>query len=163
MSSLSDQLRVMKVSAIEGMQLKLEDKEDTIIQQSKYFWGIYYYFFKLKKKLFFIDAEIETLLANKRLELKVKKLEEVILALRDELATECVERQELISSKATLQVKLSLAEEKLHSEVRSLENKVAVLEDELRVKSAEAMLKAGCKCRLLLAVSDGELADEGNK
>ncbi len=105
----------------------------------------------------------KTLLANTRLELKVKKLEEENLALRDELATECVERQELISSMATLQVKLSLAEEKLHSEVTSLQNKVAVLEDELRVKSAEAMLKAGCKCRLLLAVSDGELADEGNK
>jgi hypothetical protein len=78
---------------------------------------------KLKKKIFFIDAEIErlmadyktiadywqkesekTLLANTRLELKVKKLEEENLALRDELATECVERQELISSKATLQV-----------------------------------------------------------
>jgi len=46
---LGDELRVkssQKVSAIEGMKLKLADKEDTIIQQSKYFWGIYYYFFK---------------------------------------------------------------------------------------------------------------------
>ncbi len=40
------------------------------------------------------------MLANTRLELKVKKLEEENLALRDELATECVEQQELISSKA---------------------------------------------------------------
>jgi len=38
------------------------------------------------------EGERETLLVNTRLELKVKKLEEENLALRDELATECVER-----------------------------------------------------------------------